>query len=165
MKTDSIQGDPTNISAEKEALESGLTCRMMSAFVETIGCTMAWGHSRSEQMAETRDSLLAMAVLSRMWARLILLRRLMQIARDGPCRSATILSSPEHICVCRSWSNLAWVSQQCCHFSRNVVLVTPKIIYFYYQENIFIWSKYPKNMIWCCFTGQQWAKFQNEIKY
>ena len=34
---------------------------------------------------------------------------------------------------------------QCCRFSRNTAYVTLKIIYFYYQKNIIIGSKFPKN--------------------
>ena len=36
---------------------------------------------------------------------------------------------------------------QCGRFSRNIAYVTPKIIHFYYQKNMFVGSKYPKNKL------------------
>ena len=35
--------------------------------------------------------------------------------------------------------------RQCCFFSRNTGLVTPKIIYFHYLKNVLSGSKHPKN--------------------
>ena len=47
------------------------------------------------------------------------------------------------IIVPKAAVNSADPSQRC-RFSRNVDLVTPKTIYFYYQKNTFLESKYPK---------------------
>ena len=42
--------------------------------------------------------------------------------------------------------NMTW-GQQCSLFSRNIVYVTPQIIYFHHMKNIFSGSKHPKNIL------------------